>query len=119
MLVSKVIIAAYVLTASLSLLILKWGTNSGLPVSYVNSKLHFNLNAYTVAGLTLYGLSFILYVYLISKYELGYIIPLAAGFVYILIFVGSFFIFKESFTAIKILAITLILFGIVLLNLDK
>jgi drug/metabolite transporter (DMT)-like permease len=98
---------------------MKLGTNSGLPITYANSRLHFNINFYSVAGITLYALSFALYVYLISKFDLGYIIPLATALVYIVIFLASYIVFKESFTATKIAGIALITAGIVLLSLKK
>lgn len=113
---SKLIIALYVLTTSLGLVILKMGADAGVPINIANNKLTFNINAYTVSGVLLYGLSFLLYTYLISKYDLGYIIPLAASFVYILIFFASYLIFKESFTATKIAGISLIIVGLVFLN---
>jgi drug/metabolite transporter (DMT)-like permease len=117
--VSKIILTLYVLTTCLGLIILKTGTKTGLPISFAGNKLHLNLNVYSLAGLALYGLSFILYVYLISKFELGYIIPLAAAFVYIIVFIASAIVFKEAFTVTKVLGITLILSGLVLLNLNR
>ncbi len=116
---SRVIIALYVFATSAALIALKWGTKSGLPVHYADNRLQFNLNLYSLGGMALYVLSFVLYVYLISKYDLGYIIPLATAFVYIVIFVASYFIFDEVFTAVKIVGIALILGGLVLLNLNK
>lgn len=113
---SKIILVLYILTTCLGLVILKLGTTTGLPVSYINDKLQFNLNPYIISGFLLYGLSFILYIYLISKFDLGYIIPLAAAFVYILIFVASYFVFDEVFTATKIVGIILIMTGLVFLN---
>jgi drug/metabolite transporter (DMT)-like permease len=101
------------------LIILKLGTKTGMPVSYAGDKLHFNLNYFTVGGIVLYGISFALYTYLISKFDLGYIIPLAAAFVYILIFVGSYFVFKEAFTTAKLIGISLIVGGLIFLNLGK
>ncbi len=115
---SKIIIALYVLTTSAALIVLKLGTRIGQP-NYLNGKVAFNINAYTMAGVVLYGTSFLLYVYLISKYDLGYIIPLAAAFVYILIFTASFFIFHETFTAMKVIGITLIVSGLIFLNISK
>lgn len=116
---SNLILAAYVLTTSAGLVILKIGASSGLPVSFIGNKLQFNLNPYTIAGIILYGLSFFLYIYLISKFSLGYIIPLTTALVYILIFIASFVIFKESFTPAKIAAISLIISGLILLNVSK
>ncbi|HSX14778.1 MAG TPA: hypothetical protein VLE72_02610 [Candidatus Saccharimonadales bacterium] len=115
----KPLIFAYVITTSLGLIILKLGTRTGLPVSFVDNKVSLNLNLMTITGILFYGISFMTYIYLISKYDLGYIIPLVAAFVYILIFVASFFIFKEVFTATKIIGIGLIMAGLVFLNFKK
>jgi small multidrug resistance pump len=112
-------LAIYVLTTTSALIIMKLGTQAGLPIEYVNSKLQFNINTYTVIGIIMFGISFITYIYLISKNDLGYIIPLAAAFVYIIMFVGSAVIFKEVFTATKILGIALIVIGLIFLNLKR
>ncbi len=117
--VSKIILALYIFTTVLGLIILKLGTKTGLPISFIGNKLHANLNPHTVLGLFLYSVSFILYVYLISKNDLGYILPLAASFVYILIFIASAIIFKEVYTATKVLGIILIISGLVFLNLKR
>jgi len=117
--VSKLIIALYVLTTSAALVVLKLASNTGAPVSVVNNKLALNINPVTVLGVILFGTSFILYTYLISTYDLGYIIPLAASFVYILVFSASYFIFNESFTILKVIAILLVISGIALLNLGN
>jgi small multidrug resistance pump len=117
--VSKLIFLLYVFTASLALITVKFASKNGLPLIYTDSKLSLNLNPYTVIGFLLYGLSFVLYIYLISKFDLGYIIPLATGFVYFVIFIASFLIFHEAFTLTKIAGISLITAGIVLLNLNK
>lgn len=112
-------IALYVIATSLALIFLKLGAGSGAPFTFTNNKPHVNLGWYSTSGIILYGISFLLYTYLISKYDLGYIIPLATAFVYIAIFVSSYFIFKEVFTPIKILGIALIMCGLVFLNLKK
>ena len=108
---------AYIVTTSLGLIILKLGAKAGAPVDFVNHRLHFNVNAYTVAGTLLYGSSFLLYVYLISKNDLGYIIPMTSAFVYMVVFVASFLVFDESFSLPKILGISFIVGGLVLINL--
>lgn len=114
--VSKLILSLYVVSATLALVLLKLGTADSLPISFVNNRLQLNLNAHVVGGFLLYGFSFFSYMYLIAKNDLGYIIPFAASIVYILLFTASFFIFKEVFTPIKILAIALIMIGGVLIN---
>ncbi len=113
---SKVILAIYVVATSLGLIVLKLGTKAGPPVDLVHHRIHFNINLYTVGGTTLYGASFILYIYLISKNDLGYIIPVASAFIYVLIFLASYVIFKEVFTITKIIGIVLIICGLVVIN---
>lgn len=110
------LIALYVLTTSGGLILLKLGTTTGLPVSLMDNAIKFNLNIYSILGLLFYGLSFVLYIYLVSKFDLGYIIPLTTALVYTLIFTASFFIFHEVFTVLKIAAISLIITGVILLN---
>lgn len=116
---SEIILALYVLTSSLALILLKWGTRAGLPVNFIDHRIHLKLNTYNVSGILLFGISFLLYMYLISKNDLGYIIPLAAAFVYILIFLGSYFIFHEVFNTTKIIGIVMILGGLIFLNIKK
>ena len=116
---SKLVIPFFVAATSLALILVKLGTKSGLPISFVANKLQFNLNAYTIAGILLYGLSFASYIYLLSRYDLGYIIPLTTALVYVLVFVASYFIFHEVFTVAKIIGIGLILSGLIFLNLNR
>lgn len=115
----RIILALYVLATSAGLIVLKLGTESGVPISYSDSRLHFNLNWQSLLGITLYAVSFLLYIYLISKNDLGYIIPLTTAFVYIVIFIASAFIFKEVFTVTKIIGILLIIVGLIFLNIKR
>jgi len=117
--VSKILISLYVLATSFALVALKYGSKAGAPLSFVNHKLLFNINLYTILGIGFYGISFLVYMYLISKYDLGYIIPLTAAFIYVLIFVASYFVFHEVFTTTKIVGIGLIIVGLVFLNFKK
>ncbi|MEI7539408.1 MAG: multidrug transporter [Candidatus Saccharibacteria bacterium] len=116
---STIFLIAYVLSTSFGLILIKLGTTSGLPISIIANHIKFNINPSIIAGIILYGVSFLLYIYLISKFDLGYIIPLTTALVYALIFIASFVVFKEAFTALKIAAISLIIFGVILLNLNK
>lgn len=116
---SRLIVSLYVIATSLALIVLKLGSKEGAPIQLTNGKAQFNITVFTVFGILFYGISFILYMYLISKYDLGYIIPLTTAFVYIVIFTASFFIFKEPFTILKIAGISLIVLGLILLNIKS
>lgn len=117
--ISKIIIALYVLTTAAALVTMKLGSSAGAPIEVVSSKINFNLTPLFILGGFLYVASFLLYTYLISKFNLGYIIPLTTAIVYILIFVASAVVFKEAFTLMKITGIALILIGVTLLNMNK
>lgn len=119
MLVSKYILVLYVLATTAGLIVLKLGSSEGAPVALSSGRLVFNINILNTLGLMLYLFSFICYSYIISKYDLGYIIPLAGSFVYIVMFFASFIIFKEKFTILKIAGISLIIIGISLLNIKS
>lgn len=116
---ANIILFLYALTSSAGLVLLKLGSKSGAPLSFIENKLHVNFSFYVIGGFFLYGLSFLIYTYLISKNDLGYIVPVSTALVYIFIFTASFIIFKEVFTPMKIAGIFLILGGLVLLNINK
>jgi len=113
---ANLILLLYTMSSSLGLIFLKLGSKSGAPVSFVESKLQFNLSLYVVFGILLYGFSFVVYTYLISQNDLGYIVPVSTALVYIFIFSASYIIFKEAFSTAKIIGILLIFGGLVLLN---
>ena len=113
---SIITIALYVISTAGGLVLLKLGSSSGAMIEFINGKLSLNPTPLNITGMLLYGVSFLLYMYLISKNDLGYIIPLTTGLVYALVYVASILVFKESFTVIKAVAIILIVVGIVLIT---
>lgn len=117
--INKLILALYVLSTSFALIILKLGAKDGAPASFIDGRLQLNINLYTIGGIIFYGISFLVYMYLISRYDLGYIIPLTTALVYVLIFTASFFIFKETFSTLKVVGVILIIIGLAFLNLKK
>lgn len=112
----KFLIVAYVLATVGGLVLLKLGTSGTGFISVVDGRISWNISALTILGILVYGISFLLYILLISKFSLGYIVPLTTALVYILVFTASYFIFKENFTVLKIVAIIMILGGVLLLN---
>lgn len=109
-------LTAYILSTVGGLIFLKLGSTNGPPISIQDKSFKFNLTRLVVLGIILYVISFFFYTYLISKYDLGFIIPLAAALVYIVLFLSSRLIFNEVFTKRKVLAVTLIIAGIAILG---
>ena len=112
----KILIAAYVVATAGGLVLLKLGTNGASVISLVGNKIALNITPMSILGIFVYGISFLLYIVLISRFSLGYIVPLTTALVYILVFTASYFIFKESFTMLKIISMSLIITGVILLN---
>ncbi len=68
-----------------------------------------------VLGAVCYILSFLTWMFLLSKKELSLIYPLTVSIVYVAIMISSVLLFQEQFTLSKIIAVILIGLGIVLL----
>lgn len=77
------------------------------------------LNAVSILGYMCYICSFLLYTVIISKFNLGMIVPLLSGIVNILVFVVALIIFKESATLYSVIGMILISLGIILMNIKK
>lgn len=116
---SNIVLIVYALTSSLGLILLKLGSKAGAPISFVDNKIHFNIGLYVAGGIALYGVSFLIYTYLIAKNDLGYVVPVSTALVYTFIFIASFLIFKEVFSPLKIVGVGVILLGVILLNINK
>lgn len=81
--------------------------------------LNISLNIYLLIGLIAYILSFIMWIVLLKKYNLSYIVPITTSLSYIAVLISSVLIFKEKITLTNGFAIFIILIGVVLLNLSK
>lgn len=73
------------------------------------------LNAYTIAGMTLLVISFIMFLVILSKVSVSVAQPMLA-MSYIFIAVGAFFIYGEPLTPTKILGIAIIIVGVTVLS---
>lgn len=73
------------------------------------------LNFYTVAGMTLLVISFVMFLVILSKVSVSIAQPMLS-LSYILIAVGAFFIYGEPLTATKILGIAIIIIGVTVLS---
>ena len=93
-------------------LMLKKGMTDINVISF-NRVIEIISSLYVWAGFCFYGISFVLYLYVLTKFEVSYIYPIimSAGLILLLIF--SVLFLNETFTFNKLLGILLISFGIV------
>lgn len=76
-------------------------------------------SAWIMTGLALHGISFFLYVYILSKLRLNVFYPIATGATLVLITVLSVIILKEKLTAAQVAGITVIMVGMVLVFVQR
>lgn len=73
------------------------------------------VNIFTFAGLACLGLSFVVFILLISRVQLSIAQPMLA-MAYIIIMIGAHFIYGEPITGTKIAGSFVIIFGVYLLS---
>ena len=76
----------------------------------------FSINIYTIMGIIMYILSFLLYMFLLLKNNISYIIPVSTAITYLIIFVASIFVIKESFSVLQLIGYFIIILGVIFVN---
>lgn len=70
----------------------------------------------SLVGYLCYGISFLMYTVIITKFDLGYISPILSGISNIGILLIAFFVFKEHFTMSSAIGAVLIIAGVMIMN---
>lgn len=112
----KLFIIIYLALTVSGLTLVKLGSQGSPLLSKTGDRFVWNLGPLVILGLIAYGLSFLLFMWLVSRFQLSFLIPLTAALVQISIFIVAIILFKESLTLIKLLAFVLIVVGVVLLQ---
>lgn len=71
------------------------------------------LSPWVVGGLIIYGLGVVNWLLALSSFELSYIYPFAS-LSYIGIIIGSYFIFRERITVLRLVGIAVIISGVLI-----
>lgn len=99
--------------------LLKFGSSESVKTLFTLPIINMNISLLTFAGFVLYGLSFIFYTILLSKFELSFISPLTVGLVYVLLMITAFVFFKEQITIFKLIGSSMILLGVLMIVIKK
>jgi len=73
-------------------------------------------NGWLIIGIFLFGVSFLIYLVALSRFQLNIIYPIFVSAGIILIAIFSWFLFKESLSLVQIAGIVIVIFGIFLLS---
>ncbi len=111
-----ILILAYTVLGVSGMTMLKFGSRYHTSLNFTKFFVGVELSWASLFGVFLYGLSFLLYIYLISKYELSYLFPMLTAMTYLGILAASILVFHESFSTIKMLGSLLVFAGVILLN---
>lgn len=105
---------AYVLMAVSGSTLIKYGSLEGTRHLFTIPFINMGVSLASLFGILTYGISFFLYIILLTRFDLSFVSPLLIAFVYVLLMFTAFVIFKESFTFYKTLGCSLILIGVIL-----
>lgn len=114
-----VLIGVYMLLSAGGLVLFKLGSSKGLNMRVADGTFDAKIHLLVFVGLVCYIISFSMYMFLVSKFDLSYIVPLTTGIIYILTLVASVTIFKEILKVHHIIGVGFILLGVFLINLKR
>jgi len=117
LLVTHFLIPIYIICSIGGMFLIKQGGEFNISLSKESFGVQIPL--ISICGLLLYLVSFMLYVYLLPRYELSFFFPLLVGCNYILVVLISRFILKEIISTLNWIGICIIFIGLVLILLPK
>ena len=109
-------IIIYILCSVSGLVLFKLGSSEALTLEATRSFFALKISWLSILGLILYVISFLIYMGLVSKNNLSYLLPVVTGAVYLLTMLSSVLIFKESIHYMQLMGSAFILLGLVLMN---
>ena len=113
------LVALYLILTVSGLILYKLGANKGFSASVSGGFFKLDLSVISIIGLLFYLVSFLIYIFILPKFELSFIMPLTSAISYMSIFILSILILKETVTVTGIIGAVIIGIGIVIINLGK
>lgn len=103
------------INASLSVggsVLFKYGSKyaSGLNLNIIGHSI--TISYVSIIGLIIYGISFLLGMFLVATNDLSKLTPIGNGLIFIFTIIAGYYIFSETITLAKLFGILLILLGI-------
>lgn len=105
----------YVILSTSGLILFKLGSPD-LSMGFVKNMFSLNLPLLSLIGLMCYLVSFLLWMYIISKSEINFIVPLGVGVTNLAILGASYFVLNETISYTTIIGAALIIIGVVVMN---
>lgn len=106
----------YVICTVLGLILYKYGTTKEFGFLFENGNLSIKMNVISIIGLAMYLLSFMLYILILPKYDVTYILPIVSTATGILIFVSSIVFLGEPSNLMKWIGYVIMTVGVIIVN---
>lgn len=113
------LVAIYLIFTLSGLILYKLGANQEFIFSITNGIFNIKISIISFIGILCYLCSFMLYLFILPKFNLSYIMPIMSAISYVGIFVMSILVLKESVTIYGIIGSAIILIGILVMNFEK
>ena len=112
-------IVVYAIISALGITLLKIGSGYEDFIKIVVLSKEFGISTLSLLGVMCYGISFLIYINLVSKYDMAYLYAIATGSVQVLLIAAMSLVFHQKFNAYSLLGSALIVLGIILLNIAQ
>lgn len=104
----------YVLLSTSGATLIKYGGTSKAQTLFNIPFVNTEISYISLLGIVVYGVSFLVFVVLLNKLNMSYLVPVATGASYVLLMASSIAVFNEGFSLWKTIGCILILAGILL-----
>lgn len=111
-----VMVLIYLVLTIAGLILYKKGTNQDFLINISNNALNIKLSLMSIAGLVCYLCSFCMYMLILPKFDLTYIMPIMSAISSVSIYVLSIFVLKETVNAYGIVGAIVTVIGIFIIN---
>lgn len=101
--------------SSVGIVLFKYGSKTGMSIGVSAGALNIKLSLVSLCGMLCYIVSFLLYLFLVSKFDLSKIYPITTGIIFIGVMIMSVLFLRETVHWQQLLGSALILIGVVLL----
>lgn len=115
---NNIIFIIYILLGAGGITLFKLGSDH-LNVKFSLEFLQLNIPIIVIMGMLCYIISFVLWFYLLSKSDISVLSPIATGIMTVTTFIIGTTIFRESISIPKISGVTLIIIGVIIINMAK
>ena len=100
------------------MILIKLGGNSA-QFDFSFQKIKLEMGLVTILGFVCYLTSFVLWIAILKRFDLNWIVPLTTGIVQILTLISAVLIFKETLSFFRVIGVVVIVIGLILLNVQK